>query len=131
MIVASIRIRHLRNRVAAILLVFLAGPAWAQTQPSALDLRLPPPSDLRPQADGGVTIPDERATDTATSVHGSFTSGVGYSKGFGNSTVNAAELDVTKRYDSGRTLDLQIGVLRSTGVPTVTPHDYVSRYSGY
>ena len=107
--------------------MLLAGSAVAQTQPAPLDLRLHPPLDAGAEVG---TTPDEYAADTATSVHGSFTSGIGYSKAFGNSTINAAELDVNKQYDNGRALNLHIDVLRSTGLPGAAPRDYVSRYPG-
>lgn len=124
MITARIPIGRSRSRIAAILLAFVAGVASAQTQPPSLDLRLPDP-DL---SSGAVAVPGQHVADMATSVHGSFTTGIGYSKNYGNSTVNAAELDVTKQYESGRVLDLHIGVLRSTGLPGAASQDYVSRY---
>ncbi len=108
--------------------MFVAGSALAQSQPSSLDLRLPQPPDAG--ANVGTT-PDEHAADTATSIHGSFSTGVGYSKAYGNSTVTAAELDVNKAYDNGKSLNLHIDVLHSTGLPGPLPRDYVSRYPGY
>lgn len=129
MMTAGTNIRRLRGGVAVTLMALLAGPAWAQTQPSPLDLRLPQLPDSRISSD--TNTPEERAADTATSVHGSFTTGVGYSKAYGNSTLNAAELDVNKQYDNGKTLNLHIDVLRSTGLPGALPPDYVSRYPGY
>ena len=125
--------RHMDIRIAAILLMFVAGLAWAQAQPSSLDLQLPQPPDTPVDVSRGGAAPDDDASraDTATSVHGSFTTGIGYSKTYGNSTVNAAELDVNKQYDNGKTLNLHIDVLHSTGLPNVSPRDYVSRYPGY
>jgi len=114
-------------RLAVLLLMFFGASASAQTQPSPLDLRLPRPPDA---AQVGTT-PDEYAADTATSVHGTVTSGIGYSKAYGNSTVNAAEVDVNKQFDNGRALNLHIDVLRSTGLPGPLPRDYVPRYPGY
>lgn len=125
---AGTNTRRPKLRLACSLLMFAAGSALAQTQPSPLDLRLPQPLDAGGQVS---TTPDEQVADTATSVHGSFTTGIGYSKTFGNSTVNAAELDVNKQYDNGRALNLHIDVLRSTGLPGPVPRDYVSRYPGY
>lgn len=116
-------------RLALALLIFVAGSAVAQTPPSSLDLRLPQPRDADTRE--GTATPDEYSADSATSVHGSFSTGIGYSKAYGNSTVTAAELDVTKQYDSGKTLNLHIDVLRSTGLPGALPRDYVSRYPGY
>jgi hypothetical protein len=125
---AGTNTRRPNIRLAFSVLMFVAGSALAQTQPSSLDLRLPQPLDAGAQVS---TTPGEYAADTATSVHGSFTTGIGYSKTFGNSTVNAAELDVNKQYDNGRVLNLHIDVLRSTGLPGAAPRDYVSRYPGY
>jgi hypothetical protein len=127
----GIDIRHLNVRIVLASLVFLAGSVSAQTQAPSLNLQLPQQSDARTALDEDVAKPDEYAADTATSVHGSFTTGVGYSKTYGNSTFNAAELDVNKQYDSGRTLNLHIDVLRSTGMPLGPPRDYVTRYPGY
>ena len=102
--------------------------AQAQVSPP-LDLRLPhspdaPVLDSQRDATPGVYV-----ADTATSVHGTFSSGIGYSKAFGTSTINTADLDVNKQYDDGRTLNLHIDVLHSTGLPTAAPRDYVSRYN--
>lgn len=127
MIMASTRTRRLHGVIAVTLLALAAASVSAQTQPP-LDLRLRPLPD--PQAGEHVATPDQRAVDTGASVHGSFSTGIGYSKNYGNSTINTAELDVSKQYDSGRAIDLHIGVLRSTGLPNASPRDYVSRYSG-
>jgi hypothetical protein len=109
-------------------LALFATCAQAQVSPS-LDLRLPhspdaPVLDSQRDATPGVYV-----ADTATSVHGTFSSGIGYSKAFGTSTINTADLDVNKQYDDGRTLNLHIDVLHSTGLPAAAPRDYVSRYN--
>ena len=110
---------------AAIATAWLAAPAIAQDQAPPLDLRL---HEL-PLAAEDVPAPSDYSADTDTAVHGSFTTGIGYSKNFGNSTYNAAELDVSKQTDSGRVVDLHIGVQRSTGLPYyAAPPDYVRRY---
>ena len=127
MITPRTTLRGRRRRIAAILLALAAALASAQTQHPSLDLRLRP---LPEATDGSLAVPDQQAVDTATSVHGSFTTGIGVSKNYGNSTVNAAELDVTRQYENGRALDLHIGVLHSTGLPAAAPRDYVSRYPG-
>ena len=123
-------IRHWDTRIVPVALALVACTAWAQTPPS-LNLQLPQPRDARAQVGQDAATPDEYVADTATSVHGSFTTGIGYSKTYGNSTLNAAEFDVNKQYDNGKTLNLHIDVLRSTGLPSVPPRDYVSRYPGY
>jgi hypothetical protein len=103
--------------------------AEAQLSPS-LDLRLPQPADAPVLASqGDDATPGVYVADSATSVHGTFSTGIGYSKAFGNSTINTADLDVNKHYDDGRTLNLHIDVLHSTGLPAATPRDYVSRYN--
>lgn len=120
--------------LAAVVLACVFGSASAQTQPSPLDLQLPQPS-MRADVGGNAAAPDDyddaNADDTGTSVHGAFTAGVGYSKAYGNSTVNAAELDVSKHYDNGKTVDLHIDVMRSTGIPAVSPRCYGAPYCGY
>jgi hypothetical protein len=118
-------------RTAAILFTFVANLASAQAQPSSLNLQLPQPPDMRPDVSPVDATPDEYSADTATSVHGSFTTGIGYSRTYGNSTLDAAELDVNKQYDNGKTLNLHIDVLRSKGLPDVSPRGYVSRFHGY
>jgi hypothetical protein len=126
--------RSLNVPVAAIVLACIVGSASAQTQPSPLDLQLPQPpvrADLGGNADTPDDYDDTNTDDTGTSVHGAFTTGVGYSKAYGNSTVNAAELDVSKHYDNGKTLDLHIDVMRSTGIPAVSSRCYGGPYCGY
>jgi len=125
MIMASTQTRRLHGVIAATLLALAAAPVSAQTQPP-LDLRLRQLPD--PQAGERIATPDQQAVDTGTSVHGSFSTGIGYSKNYGNSTVTTADLDVSKQYDSGRAIDLHVGVLHSTGLPATAPQDYVSRY---
>jgi hypothetical protein len=112
-----------------ITLALFATCVAAQTLPS-LDLRLPYQPDA-PVPDGarGVVTPGVYTADTETSVHGTFSTGIGYSKAFGTSTISTADLDVNKLYDDGRALNLHIDVLHSTGLPTATPRDYVSRYN--
>jgi len=131
-VTAGMKARHMDIRIAAILLVFVAGSAWAQAQQASLDLQLPQPPDARADASQDAATSDDYgdpdSADTGASVHGSFTAGIGYSKTYGNSTVNAAELDVSKRYDDGKKLDLHIDVMRSTGLPTVSPRGFGSRY---
>ena len=114
--------------IAAASMMLFAASATAQ-QP--LNLQLPEPRENGAQISQDVSTPQEYSADTATSVHGSFTTGIGYSKTYGNSTLNEAELDVNKRYDDGKSLNLHIDVLHGTGIPGGPPRDYVSRYPGY
>jgi hypothetical protein len=48
-------------------------------------------------------------------VHGSFTAGIGYSKGYGTSTLQAADLDISSESDSGNTYDVRIHVMKTKG----------------
>jgi hypothetical protein len=121
-------------RIAAILLVCVAVSAGAQTQPPSLNLQLPQSPAYTDTSQGGTTpddYDDASVTNSGTSVHGSFTAGVGYSKAYGNSTFNAAELDVSKQYGDGKTLDMHFDVTRITGVPVVSPRCFGSPYCGY
>ena len=68
--------------------------------------------------------------DKATTVHGSFTTGIGYTKGYGTSTMNAAELDISSQYGDGKTFDMRINVQQSRGLPGAY-YGYGSRYRGY
>jgi hypothetical protein len=121
----NVRFRSLSHALAAISLALFAATGLAQTPPPALDLRL---HDLPEPSDDDAASSDFGEGDSTTSVHGSFTTGIGYSKNFGNSTYNAAELDVSKQTDSGRAVDLHIAVQRTTGMPYASPPDYVRRY---
>jgi hypothetical protein len=130
-------------RIAVALAAFLTAPAWAQQSPPALDLKLPAATQVTPpDAVGGADTPGTYYGDVdgkdgkPAEVHGSFTTGIGYSKEFGNSTFNSADLDVSKQYDSGRTVDMHLHVEQSKGFPyggTAYPYGYGygSRYRGY
>jgi hypothetical protein len=126
--------RTMNASIMAIMLASVVGSASAQTQPSPLDLQLPQPpvrADLGGNADTPDDYDDANTDGTGTSVHGAFTTGIGYSKAYGHSTVNAAELDVSKQYDNGKTIDVHIDVMRSTGIPAVSPRCYGAPYCGY
>lgn len=121
----NVRFCSLPHALAAISLALFAAAGLAQTPAPALDLRL---HDVPEPSDDGAASSDFGEGDTAATVHGSFTSGIGYSKNFGRSTYNAAELDVSKQTDSGRAVDLHIGVQRTTGLPYAAAPDDVRRY---
>lgn len=127
---AGTSLRAPNGRVATLLFAILACSASAQTPPAPLDLRLQPLPNQPAESDPAVVAPDEYGTDDTATVHGAFTTGVGYSKDYGNSTFSAAELDVNKQYDNGKALNLHIDVQHSKGLPGVVPRDYVSRYPG-
>ena len=114
----------------------------AATAPLKLDV---PPPDLQAQPlAGGTDSPgvyygdhsgagkdegDDNDNDNKTQVHGSFTTGIGYSKGYGTSTMNAGELHISKQYDDGKTFDMQINVQQSKG-PGFSPYGYYGGYYG-
>jgi hypothetical protein len=131
---AALNTRFMNIRIGAILLVCVAASAGAQTQPPPLNLQLPQAPAYTDTNDGATPsgdYDDANGTDTGTSVHGSFTAGVGYSKNYGNSTYNSAELDVSKQYGDGKTLDMHFDVTRITGVPAIAPRCVGSPYCGY
>lgn len=111
-----------------------AGHAFAQTAES-LDLSVPQP-DLytadaaAPAADppgtyygdtSGTPASDRAvraAEDGKAKVWGSFTTGIGHSKGYGTSHYNAAEVNVSKSFGEGErpnNVNLQIRVEKSDG----------------
>lgn len=119
------------------LLALMTAPAWAQQSAEALDLALPNASAYANDAPGTwygdrqVATPKGRQAaapidpcawygdDDGDGVSGSITSGIGYSKGHGRSTYNAANLNLCKTTynDEGkpRTFNLDINVSRSDG----------------
>ena len=109
--------------------------AVTSTQPAApLQLQVPtrPVEAISPAAPADNAIVD--AQDSAATgeksgpqVHGSFTTGIGYLKGYGTSTMNAADLDVSGQTDSGRSYDMHLHVMQSKG-PGFSPYAYGLRY---
>jgi len=131
----------------ALLVAFAASSAWAQSEAEKLDLTLPreaaaayavdPPGTYYGDKSGPplATPADDVARDPCVVIHddrdgdgvtGSFTTGVGYSKGYGRSTFNAATVNLCKSYnnDEGktRTFNLNINVGRSDGPGFYGPH---------
>lgn len=123
----------------ALLVAVIASPAWAQSEAEKLDLTLPreaasytvdPPGTYygdksgppvataasNVERDPCVVVHDDRDGDGVT---GSFTTGVGYSKGHGRSTFNAATVNLCKSYNdddgNNRMFNLNINVGRSDG----------------
>lgn len=134
----------------ALLIALTTSPAWAQSEAEKLDLTLPretapytvdPPGTYygdksgRPAAstaasnpgeqDPCVVVHDDRDGDGVT---GSFTTGIGYSKGYGRSTFNAATVNLCKSYtdDDGdtRMFNLNINVGQSDGPGFYGPYPY-------
>lgn len=119
-------------------------PAAAATDPVAassatdsapLKLQLPnQDSQPWPQA-GGEDSPGEYfgdngkdEDDQGVEVHGSVTTGIGYSKGYGTSQMNALELHISKPYGDGKTFDMHINAEQTKG-PGFSPYRYP--YGGY
>ncbi|MET0226513.1 MAG: hypothetical protein ABW187_08745 [Dokdonella sp.] len=112
-------------------------PASAAAPAAPLDLQVPAEDAAHSNAAGGADSPGAyygdvsgNDADKATTVHGSFTTGIGYSKGYGTSTMNAAELDISSQYGDGKTFDVHINVEQSRGLPGGY-YGYGSRYHGY
>lgn len=114
-----------------------ANPAGAQsasasaqtTAPLQLQVPVQPVEAATPESKSDNAIVDAQDSGARDStqgpqVHGSFTTGIGYSKGYGTSTMNAADLDVSGQTDSGRTYDMHLHVMQSKG-PGFSP------YAGY
>jgi hypothetical protein len=109
-------------------------------QPAApLQLQMPaqPVSAVAPgeTSDNAIVDAQDSAADDegrhGPQVHGSFTAGIGYSKGYGTSTLQAADLDISGESDSGRTYDVRIHVMQTKGLG-FGPHGgyYGSRIHG-
>lgn len=132
----------------ALLVAFSTSSAWAQSEAEKLDLSLPetasyagdPPGTYYGDKSGPavataatetgerdpcVVMHDDRDGDGVT---GSFTTGIGHSKGYGRSTFNAASVNLCKSYtdDDGdtRMFNLNINVGQSDGPGFYGPHPY-------
>ena len=99
--------------------------ADAQAAPPAAPLQLQVPTQPVQEAaatsDNAIVDAQDSAANSGDGkhgpqVHGSFTTGIGYSKGYGTSTMNAADLDVSGQTDSGRTYDMHLHVMQSKGL---------------
>lgn len=112
-----------------------ATPSSTSSQPAqpALQLQMPTPpmSAVAPAetSDNAVVDALDSAADgndgtRGPQVHGSFTAGIGYSKGYGTSTLQAADLDISNESDSGNTYDVRIHVEQARGLG-------FGRYGGY
>lgn len=114
-----------------------AQSATSPTQAAApLQLQVPaqPVEAVSPESNSDNAIVDAQDSGTndekhGPQVHGSFTTGIGYSKGYGTSTMNAADLNISGQTDSGRTYDMSIHVVQSKG-PGFSPYVYGPHYRG-
>lgn len=130
-----------------------AGAASAQSADAPLDLRVPdqsaPPEEAVKADPPGVYHgdtsgkPSSRRTDETAveddgkaKVWGSFTTGIGHTKGYGTSHYNAAEVNVSKSFGEGErpnAFNLQIRVEQSDGpgFGSPYPYPYFDRGAGY
>ncbi len=117
-----------------------AGSAIAQTAAAPLDLSLPPDQAAIAAAAANAEDPpgtyygDVAGKDStsAARVSGSFSTTIGYAKGFGTGISNAASLNVSKQTDDGKQFDLHIHVTQSNGFPGRYPgYYYPGYYPGY
>lgn len=106
-------------------------PAQGDQRATPLQLQLPAQPVVAESpaeaSDNAIVDAHDNAVDDSghgPQVHGAFTAGVGYSKGYGTSTMEAADLDISGQSDSGRTYDVQIHLLQSKGPG-------FDRYGGY
>lgn len=115
--------------------LFAASHALAQATAESLDLRVPEQpnpytAESSPQRDPpGTYYGDtsgkpassglaEEADDGKAKVWGSFTTGIGHTKGYGTSHFNAAEINVSKSFGDGdrkNSINLQINVEQGDG----------------
>ncbi|MDR6841854.1 hypothetical protein [Pseudoxanthomonas sacheonensis] len=134
----------------------VAGGAAAQSAAAPLDLRVPEPA-AAPAATEAAAKSDPPGTyygdtsgrpssrkvdetavedDGKAKVWGSFTTGIGHSKGYGTSHYNAAEVNVSKSFGDGErpnAVNLQIRVEQSDGpgFGGPYPYPYFDRGAGY
>ena len=133
-----------------------AGGAAAQSTDTPLDLSVPEPAaapaatDATAKSDPPGTYygdtsgkPSRRAWDEPAveddgkaKVWGSFTTGIGHTKGYGTSHYNAAEVNVSKSFGDGErpnAFNLQIRVEQSDGpgFGGPYPYPYFDREAGY
>lgn len=129
-----------------------AGPVLAQDASDSLDLRVPEQpnphaADAVPQGDppgvyhgdtSGKPAPrgvaDSVDDDGKAKVWGSFTTGIGHSKGYGTTRFNALDLNVSKSFGDGErnnTLNLNINVEQGDGPGFGGRHPYFERYREY
>lgn len=130
----------MKSGIAVAFAALFATSAWAQTPAPAasLDLQVPAtqnasPASATPADEPGKYYGDVGGNGAAQSdaqVSGSFSTGVGYAKGFGTSFSNAADLNVSKQYGDGNTFNLHIDVSRSTGFPN-RRNGYGPGYTGF
>jgi hypothetical protein len=100
-----------------------SSPAAQPAAPLQLQMPVQPMSAVPPAETSDNAIVDAQDNAAAVDdgkrgpqVHGSFTAGIGYSKGYGTSTLQAADLDISDESDSGNTYDVRIHVEKTKGL---------------
>lgn len=146
------------KRLLFLCMAMIAADAAAQSDDTPLDLSVPeqtaapaaadavaegdPPGTYYGDTSGKPSRPetDETAAadDGKAKVWGSFTTGMGYSKGYGTSHYNAAEVNVSKSFGDGEhpnAFNLHIRVEQGDGPgfggPYPYPYPYYYRDSDY
>lgn len=107
-----------------------SSPAPASASSSSLNLKLPASQNVPDAGDS----PGKYYGDTggngsgssSTTVHGSVTTMMGYSKGYGTSTTAGVNLNIDHRTDSGNHVRLEINMMQGNGFP-----GYGYGYGGY
>lgn len=114
----------MKSAIAIAVAALFATTTWAQSSSASLDLQVPPAQDTaaapasKASDEPGQYYGDVNGNGAAqsdTQVSGSFSSGIGYAKGFGTGFSSAADLNVSKRTDEGNLMSLHIGVSQSRG----------------
>lgn len=99
-----------------------------------LDLSLPAPSQAVAPGEADDSSPsdpgkyygdgtDSESLIDRTTVSGSVTSTVGYSKGYGTGFGTSADVNLNTQLKNGNTVNINIGVSKSDGLP-ISPYGY-------
>ncbi len=132
----------MKSGIAAALVALFATSAWAQTPAPSLDLQVPPSQDTSAATTAAANAADEPGkyygdvggkgdAQSDTQVSGSFSTGIGYAKGFGTGVSSAADLNVSKQYGDGKVFNLHIDVSQSRGFPNRWQGAYGPGYTGF
>lgn len=132
----------MKRAICILLLALVTTSVGAQEPPPKLDLTLPAikdtsstttasasaaPADLSGNnaVDANDSQPDPNRIDpTKLRVTGGVSTTIGYAKGYGTGISNAAELNISKQTDDGKSFNFHLDVRKSDGFPI---HGY-SRY---
>lgn len=107
--------------------------------PPALDLDLASKPNVT-AADSGSTLADDPPgtyygdvsgkdePDSHTTMSGSVTTTAGYAKGYGSGFATGAQLNVSTQLKNGKVIQMDIGVMRSDGLPNRRGRGYESGF---